>query len=115
MDNKEITTSEGHKVYLKQDLTHKEKKEVNRIAKSAILLDLNTGKPKDVSMADLERASRLVLDYLTVKIVNPDGTEAVNAVETIDNMSPEDETMLLQEADKVTQSINVDKKKEKNT
>lgn len=107
---KEIKTSEGHSVFIKSVLSRKECKEINLIAKSVIKVDTVTGTTKEVTLADLTRATRLVLNFLVIRISNPDGTDAKNIEDTIDNMLQEDEDALLIEADAITEAASVSKK-----
>ncbi|HEX2910387.1 MAG TPA: hypothetical protein VH186_06230 [Chloroflexia bacterium] len=111
-DTIELITSEGHKVYIKQNLTRKEVKTVLQIANSAIVFDVTTQRVINPTIADLQQATRKVLEYLIVKIMLPDGTEAKDISAVLDELTYEDEMVLLRKADEITKNLTLSKKNE---
>jgi hypothetical protein len=108
----EVTTSDKHKVFLKDSVTHAEYKAIRRQAQSLFVVDFETQQVKNPTLADMQAVSRLVLDQLVVKILLPDGTEAKDCKAEIDNMPDDDEQMLINKANKIIKTIVPSKKNE---
>lgn len=115
MDTEAVTvvdTSEGYKVYLKTSFSRVESKLIKGIVRKYISVDPLTQKPNKVTMEDLYQASREVTLRVITKILLPDGSEASDIAAAFDNLSEEDEEVVLKKADEITKASDISKKNE---
>lgn len=110
MENIELTTPSGYKVTLKPNLNYGEYTQIQEMMQAKATFD-PINKTGTVPGSVVGEANRKALEFLLIKVINPDGTEASSPVDAINNMPARDGILVRDKIDELTSDDGVSKKK----
>lgn len=105
MEPIELTTPSGYQVFVKPDLTYGQYLELQELVTSNVSVDLEKSALEKVSGSFLIKASRKVLEYVVVKVLDPKGVEVSNPIETVLNLPRTDGDVISEKINSITASV----------
>lgn len=111
MEPIELTTPGGYKVFVNSDLTYGQYLELQELVTSNVSVDLEKSALEKVDGSFLIKASRKVLEYVVVKVIDTKGIEVPNPIEAVLNLSRADGEIISEKINSITASLFTSQKK----
>lgn len=112
MENIELKTSTGYIVHIKPELTYGQFIQIQKLIASQMKVDPDTNKiTSEYEGAVLFEANRKTMEFLVVKVIDPQGVEMTNVMDAIDNMPLTDGMMLSEKVNEISAKASLPKKR----
>lgn len=112
MDNIELKTPGGYTVTIKPELTYGQFLQLQHIFAATMKYDPSTRQPVDSALegkALLETQAK-TMEFLVVKILDPQGNEVTNIAGALESMPQRDGQMIADKADEILSKAQLPKK-----
>jgi len=112
MENIEFKTPSGWAVHIRTDLTYGQFIQIQKLIASQMKIDPITNKiTSEYEGGMLFEANRKTMEFLVVKVMDPQGIEQTNIMDAIDNMPRADGMALQEKVNEISNKASLPKKK----
>lgn len=112
MENIEFKTPNGWTIQIRPDLTYGQFIQIQKLIASQMKVDPVTNKiTSEYEGGMLFEANRKTMEFLVIKVIDPQGIEQTNVMEAIDNMPRPDGMALQEKVNEINAKAQLPKKK----